>query len=113
MQRTETKAKHFRITSLFYLDRFGMDEMNNFLSMRMMRTEMKACEDKFFHCKKYKKSCGSKKIANGCKKTCGLCPKTNDKQGKFFWDNPSSLLSLEVSGLPSDKSKLPAQGNFG
>ena len=84
MQRTETKAKHCRITSLFYLDRFGMDEMNKFLSMSMMRTEMKACEDKFFHCKKYKKNCDSKKIANGCKKTCGLCPKTNDKQGKFF-----------------------------
>ena len=95
MQRTETKAKHCRITSLFYLDRSGMDEMNKFLSMSMMRTEMKACEDKGSekYCKKYKNNCHREKIAYACEKTCGLCPKTrtmslpktNDKQGKFFY----------------------------
>ena len=76
-----------------------MDEMN------MMRTEMKACEDKApeKYCNKYKNKCDNEKIAYACKKTCGLCPKTN----------PSSLLSLGHSGRSGDKSKLPAQGNFG
>ena len=105
MQRTETKAKHCSITSLFYLDRSGMDEMNKFLSMSMMKTEMKACEDKApeKYCMKYKNQCDNEKIAYACKKTCGLCPKTN----------PSRLLSQGLSGLSGDKSKLPAQGNFG
>ena len=40
-----------------------------------------------------------------------LRPMTN--KVSFFRDNPCSLLSLGVSGLPGDKSKLPAQGNFG
>ena len=82
-----------------------MDEMNKFLSMSMMKTEMKACEDKApeKYCMKYKNQCDNEKIAYACKKTCGLCPKTN----------PSSLLSLRLSGLSGDKSKLPAQGNFG
>ena len=94
MQRTETKAKHCRITSLFYLHRSGMDEMNKFLSMSMMRTDMKACEDKApeKYCKRYQNKCDSEKIAYACEKTCGLCPKTrkmslpktNDKRGKFF-----------------------------
>ena len=53
-----------------------------------MRTEMEACEDKIpeKYCKNYKKMgyCDSKKITKVCKKTCDLCPKTNDEQGKFF-----------------------------
>ena len=63
-----------------------MDEMNKFLSTSMMRTEMEACEDKApeKYCNKHKNKCDNEKIAYACKKTCGLCPKTNDKQGKFF-----------------------------
>jgi hypothetical protein len=105
MQRTETKAKHCSITSLFYLDRSGMDEMNKFLSMRMTGTEMKACKDKASekYCKRHEKQCDNEKIKHACEKTCSLCPKTN----------PSSLLSLGLSGRSGDKSKLPAQGIFG
>ena len=77
MQRTETKAKHCRITKLLYPDRSGMNEMNKFLSMSMMRGRMEACEDikPAKTCKKLKKKgkCSIEKFAKDCKKTCDLC----------------------------------------
>ena len=73
MQKTETKAKHCRITNLFYPDRSGMNE-TKFLFKSTMRKE-EPCEDtkseKF--CQKYIKYCDSEKVKPYCKKTCGLC----------------------------------------
>ena len=92
MQRTETKAKHCRITNLFYTDadRSGMNEMNKFPSMGTMRTEMEVCEDQKSekYCKKMKKKgkCESEKIAKKCKKTCEVC---DDGKGKFLRNNSS------------------------
>ena len=87
MQSTENKAKHCWITSLFYPDRSGMNEMNKFLSMSMMRNEKKGCEDTIStkKCLRVKKTgkCCSKKYAKRCKKTCELC------QGRFTRVNPS------------------------
>ena len=92
MKRTETKAKHCRITNLFYTDtdRSGMNERNKFPSMGSMRTEMEVCEDQKSekYCKKMKKKgkCESKKIAKKCKKTCEVC---DDGKGKFLRNNSS------------------------
>ena len=72
MQRTETKAKHCPITNLFYTDRSGMNEMNKFLSMSMMRKE-EPCEDIRNDCQRWKKKCDKEKVKLSCKKTCGLC----------------------------------------
>jgi hypothetical protein len=68
MQRTDTKAKHCRISN-------GMNETNKFLSMKMMRTKKEACEDKISEkrCQKMKNQCKTEKVARVCKKTCGYC----------------------------------------
>ena len=98
MQRTDTKAKHWRSTNLFYMDRSGMNEMNKFYSMGMMRTHDEECEDQKSekYCKKMKKKnkCKSKKVAKVCKKSCELC---ENGQGEFlrvipswFYNEPSS-----------------------
>ena len=62
------------MTSLFYPDRSGMNDKNNFLSMITMRKE-EPCEDKASEkvCQKYIKRCDDEKIKYYCKKTCGLC----------------------------------------
>ena len=77
MQRTETKAKHCRITKLFYPDRSGINGTNKYPSMSMMSDEMEACEDikPEKTCQKWKKKgkCATEKVAKVCKKTCDLC----------------------------------------
>ena len=87
MQSTENKAKHCWITSLFYPDRSGMNEMNK--SMSMMRTEMEACKDisSANICKKLKKKkkCDSEEAQKNCKKTCDHCD-DEEEQGNFFRD---------------------------
>jgi len=60
------------------IKRSGMNEMDKFLSMGMMKTEMKACKDKISSkkCKKLKKKgkCEDKKTWKQCKYTCKKCP---------------------------------------
>jgi hypothetical protein len=52
-----------------------MNEMNKFPSMRMMRTEMEAFEDKKSekYCLTQKKKNKCKKVKEICKKTCEYC----------------------------------------
>ena len=99
MQKTKTKAKHCQLTKLFtYTNRYGMNEMNKFSSMGMIRME-ETCKDKISakKCSKLKKKgkCSDKKVAKKCKKTCELC---DDGQGKIFRYNPSCVMSL--GGFP-------------
>ena len=81
-----------------YTNRYGMNEMNKFPLMGMMRME-EACQDKIStkKCLKLKKKgkCSDKKVAKKCKKTCELC---DDGQGKIFRYNPSCFMSL--GGFP-------------
>ena len=62
------------------MDRSGMNEMNKFLSMVTVKTEMKACKDKISSkkCKKLKKKgkCKDKKTWKKCMYTCKKCPGT-------------------------------------
>jgi len=58
------------------IKRYGMNEINKFPSMGMMRME-EACKDKIpaKKCSKLKKKgkCSDKKVAKKCKKTCEVC----------------------------------------
>ena len=87
MQRTKTKPKPCPITNFFYANRSEMNEMNRFLSMGMMNTEMRAkCKDKLStkKCKKLKKKgkCEDKKTYKKCMETCQKCT-----QGTIAIDN--------------------------
>ena len=70
------------------LDRSGMNEMNKFLSMSMMRAEMEDCKDLIptKTCKKLKKKgkCDSEAAEVSCKKTCDHCDDEEVQEGKFL-----------------------------
>jgi len=80
------------------IKRSGMNEMNKFLSMSMMRKE-EPCKDQIAtkQCKKRMKrkgNCDSKKAKKYCKKTCDLC---DDGQGnedfQIFDEDSDGLIS--------------------
>jgi len=88
------------------IKRSGMNEMNKFPSMGMMRTEMEVCEDQKSekYCKKMKKKGKCNKVAKVCKKTCDLC----DDQADDCNDTLDQLHCLSECPTPvigSDPSK--------
>jgi len=88
------------------IKRSGMNEMNKFPSMGMMRTEMEVCEDQKSdkYCKKMKKKGKCNKVAKVCKKTCDLC----DDQADECHDTLDQLHCLSGCPTPmngSDPSK--------
>ena len=90
-----------------YTNSYGMNEMNKFPLMGMMRME-EACQDLLptKKCLKLKKKGKCKRVAKKCKKTCELChDPCGQGNGRLLLTPTNTHASWEVLWFPAANAK--------